>query len=63
LIGLVRHQQRGSEEDIVSGLAIQCPNYLNKVVPFGELERNIFTGRNAFIKALVAAFEKVLGND
>ena len=61
---LVHHQQRGAGvDDLVAGLAYSIVlNYLNRVVGDRRIgERIFFQGGTAFNKAVVAAFEKVLG--
>jgi predicted CoA-substrate-specific enzyme activase len=61
---LVSHQQKGAlTEDLVAGLGYSIVhNYLNKVVGDRRIGENIFfQGAVAWNKAVVAAFEKVLG--
>ncbi len=61
---LVHHLQQGAPvEDICAGLAYSIVyNYLNRVVGDKRIGKNIFfQGGTAFNKAVVAAFEKVLG--
>ncbi|MCX8035767.1 MAG: acyl-CoA dehydratase activase [Candidatus Sumerlaeia bacterium] len=63
---LQHHQQTGArKEDLVAGLAYSIVhNYLNRVVggrPVGQ--RVFFQGGTAFNRAVVAAFNRVLGRD
>jgi predicted CoA-substrate-specific enzyme activase len=61
---LVEHQQRGADrEDLTAGLAYSIVyNYLNRVVGNKKVGKNIFfQGAVAHNKAVVAAFESVLG--
>ncbi len=61
---LTRQQQAGAPvEDLVAGLAYSIVyNYLNRVVGRKRIgERIFFQGGTAFNKAVVAAFEQVLG--
>ena len=61
---LLSHQQKGAlKEDLVAGLGYSIVhNYLNKVVGDKRIGNNIFfQGAVAWNKAVVAAFEKVLG--
>ncbi len=61
---LVSHQQAGAEKkDLVAGLAYSIVyNYLNKVVGDRRIgDRIFFQGGVAWNKAVVAAFEEVLG--
>lgn len=61
---LLHHQQAGqSKEDLVAGLAYSIVyNYLNRVVGDRLIGRRIFfQGGTAFNRAVVAAFNRVLG--
>lgn len=61
---LIHHQQQGAKtEDLVAGLCYSIVlNYLNKVVGDRKIgQRIFFQGGTAFNKAVVSAFEKVLG--
>ena len=61
---LLHHQQNGAcREDLVAGLAYSIVyNYLNRVVGDRRIGRRIFfQGGTAFNKAVVAAFNRVLG--
>ncbi|UCC66728.1 MAG: CoA activase, partial [Deltaproteobacteria bacterium] len=63
---LVHHQQSGAQtDDLVSGLCYSIvQNYLNRVVGDRRIGNRIFfQGGTAFNKGVVAAFEKVLGNE
>jgi len=61
---LLHHQHAGAgKEDLVAGLAYSIVyNYLNRVVGDGRIgERIFFQGGTAFNRAVVAAFNRVLG--
>jgi len=61
---LVNHQQQGApKEDLIAGLAYSiCYNYLNRVVGERSVGTKIFfQGGVAFNKAVIAAFQQVLG--
>lgn len=63
---IVHHLQRGAKvEDLVAGLAYSIvENYLQKVVEDRRIGNRIFfQGGPAFNKAIVSAFEKVLGRE
>ena len=61
---LVNHQQQGAlKENLIAGLAYSiCYNYLNRVVGDRSIGKRIFfQGGVAFNKAVIAAFEQVVG--
>jgi len=61
---LLHHQQAGaSKEDLVAGLAYSIVyNYLNRVVGDRQIGKRVFfQGGTAFNRAVVAAFNRVLG--
>ncbi|MGA1845308.1 MAG: acyl-CoA dehydratase activase, partial [bacterium] len=61
---LVNHQQQGAPKDgLIAGLAYSiCHNYLNRVVGERSIGTRIFfQGGVAFNKAVIAAFQQVLG--
>ncbi len=63
---LTNWQQKGAlREDLAAGLAYSiAQNYLNKVVAGKKIGNNIFfQGAVAFNKAIVAAFQEILGRD
>lgn len=63
---LVHHQQAGSErKELLAGLAYSTVyNYLNRVVGDKPIGKNIFfQGGTAFNKAVVAAFNRVVGHE
>jgi len=63
---ILSHQHHGAETDqLVAGLAYSIvSNYLNRVVGYRKIGRNIFyQGGTAANRAIVAAFEKVTGRE
>ena len=61
---LVNHQQQGAiKENLIAGLAYSiCYNYLNRVVGDRSIgEKIFFQGGVAFNKAVISAFEQVVG--
>lgn len=63
---LIHHQQRGAQKDeLVAGLAYSiASNYLNRVVEDREIGQKIFfQGGVAWNKAVIAAFQKLIGKE